>query len=149
MTWFCLSGLLTRKTWSMTRLELKRLIFANFARELAKLSTCKRLQVGCLITDLREVHAIGYNGPPAGCSHDRCTAQQGGCGCVHAEANAIAKLSSREPDLWLHCTTAPCVLCAGLIINRGNIRNVTYDKMYRDDAGILLLREAGINVGML
>jgi dCMP deaminase len=130
------------------RPELKHQVFVDFARGLATLSTCKRLAVGCIISDLRNVYAIGYNGQPAGIPHDRCKADEGVCGCVHAEANAIAKLSSTEPDLWLHTTISPCKLCAGLIINRGNISCVTYDKCYRDTSGILLLKEAGIDVDM-
>lgn len=126
----------------------KESVFINFARGLATLSKCRRAKVGCIITDLREVFAIGYNGPPRGLRHDLCNAETGSCGCIHAEANAIAKLSCRDSDLWLHSTTSPCVLCAGLIINRGNISKVTYNVQYRDVAGISLLLEAGIHVDL-
>lgn len=127
------------------RTEQKRSVFVEFAKGLASLSTCERRRVGCIITDLHEVYAIGYNGPPRGLPHG-CQGEPGLCGCVHAEANAIAKLSSREPDLWLHSTLSPCVMCAGLIINRGNIKTVTYSEVYRDRAGLLLLESAGLNV---
>lgn len=130
------------------RRDLKHQVFVEFARGLARLSTCKRLAVGCIITDLKHVHAIGYNGQPAGIPHDRCGDREGACGCVHAEANAIAKLSSTVPNLWLHSTVSPCRICAGLIINRGNIKVVSYDIDYRDRSGINLLKEAGIRVGM-
>lgn len=132
----------------LNRLDAKRRVFVDFAKSLSTLSSCRRAQVGCIITDLREVYAIGYNGPPARCSHDHCVDVPGGCGCVHAEANAIAKLSSKEPNLWLHCTTSPCVLCAGLIINRGNITTVTFSVRYRDQSGVLLLQEAGIHADL-
>ena len=129
----------------MSRIEQKRSVFVDFAKGLASLSTCQRRQVGCIITDLNEVYAIGYNGPPRGLSNS-CVGDVGLCGCVHAESNAIAKLSSKEPSLWLHSTLSPCVLCAGLIINRGNIKTVTYSELYRDTLGILLLKDAGLNV---
>lgn len=131
----------------MTRIEQKRSVFVDFAKGLASLSTCQRRQVGCIITDLNEVYAIGFNGPPRGMANT-CAGPAGQCGCVHAEANAIAKLSSKEPGLWLHSTLSPCVQCAGLIINRGNIKTVTYSEQYRDHAGLALLMKAGINVSV-
>ena len=129
----------------MSRTEQKRSVFVDFAKGLASLSTCQRRQVGCIITDLNEVYAIGYNGPPRGLAN-ACVGDAGLCGCVHAEANAIAKLSSREASLWLHSTLSPCVQCAGLIINRGNIKTVTYSELYRDSKGLQLLKDAGLNV---
>jgi dCMP deaminase len=98
---------------------------------------------------MREIQAIGYNGIPAGLPNEMCCEHMpGACGCVHAEANAIAKLSSKEPDLWLHCTHSPCPSCAGLIINRRNISTVTYETPFRDPAGINLLMRAGIHVDL-
>jgi dCMP deaminase len=131
------------------RLKKKMTVFIDFASRLSTLSTCKRLQVGCIITDLRQVYAIGYNGIPSKCDNDLCNPDvPGACGCVHAEANALTKLSSEQPDLWLHCTHQPCAMCSSLIINRGNISKVTYTHSYRDPSGLILLRKVGIDVGL-
>lgn len=126
----------------------KRLVFAQFATDLSTLSTCKRAQVGCVVfpRDFSEVLAIGYNGPPRGLSHDRCNGMPGRCGCVHAEANAIAKLSTRERDLVMLSTTSPCTSCASLIVNCGRISVVDYITAYRDVYGLTTLEQAGIIV---
>lgn len=135
----------------MDRFEQKLLVFAQFATDLADLSKCKRRKVGCVVipSDFSEVLAIGYNGPPKGLPNEMCSAETGDCGCVHAEANAIAKLSTRDKGLKLLCTTSPCHRCAGLIINCGRIDVVRYVTPYRDVYGIRLLELAGIKVGII
>lgn len=131
-----------------TRRQLIRLAtFLDFAENLGRLSTCKRARCGALITDPRfsAVYAIGYNGPARGEINDACTGETGKCGCIHAEANAIAKL--RYPGsapLTLLSTTAPCHSCAGLIINCGAIDHVVCVKPYRDGRGTYRLTQAGI-----
>ena len=131
---------------NLDRFNQKRLVFAQFATDLASLSSCKRAQVGAIVfpRDFSEVLAIGYNGPPAGLSNNRCSNIQGQCGCVHAEANAIAKLTTRDDGLVLLCTTSPCVQCAGLIINSRRIAVVDFIISYRQSAGLDMLNEAGI-----
>lgn len=129
-----------------TRADCKLAVFTQFARDLAGLSTCKRLQVACIVFDsaMTKVLAIGYNGQPAGIPHERCTGSVGACGCIHAEANAIVKLNTSETGLTLYCTTSPCMQCAGLIINCGRISRVLYSSEYRDDNPLTLLKETGI-----
>ena len=133
------------------RFEQKRLVFAQFATDLAGLSSCKRAQVGAVVfpRDFSEILAIGYNGPPAGLSNDRCNGLPGRCGCIHAEANAIAKLSTRDRDLVMLCTTSPCIQCAGLIINCGRIAVVDFITEYRDVYGLTTLRDAGIVIAQV
>lgn len=110
--------------------------------DLAQLSTCKRAKVGCVVVpdDLSMVYSIGYNGPPAGEPNDSCTGEQGRCGCVHAEANAVVKLGP-VTEAVLVCTTAPCLACAGLIVNCRKIHCVVYGLAYRDESGLELLRK--------
>lgn len=131
----------------MTRHDQKLRVFVEFAERLATLSTCKRAQVGCIVVtpDFSEVLSIGYNGPPVGRVNDACRDEIGNCGCVHAEANAIAKLSDRR-DSILICTTGPCESCAGLIANRKTIREVHYVSEYRYTIGLDNLRCAGVDV---
>lgn len=121
-------------------------VMTDFTVGLAGLSTCRRASVGALVAtpSLTEVLAIGYNGPPVGQGNDECRDVVGGCGCVHAEANAIVKLSTRERDLLMLTTTSPCEACAGLIANCGRIAVVLWNEPYRDQAGQRVLTRASI-----
>jgi deoxycytidylate deaminase len=61
-------------------------VYMRMAEELAKRSTCARLQVGSVITtgDLTQVLGIGYNGNAKGLPN-RCDSDQpGNCGCFGA-----------------------------------------------------------------
>lgn len=131
----------------LSRSEEKLAIFTGFAEALASLSTCKRLQVGCVVVpkDFSKVHSIGYNGPPAGVDNDSCNGAQGGCGCVHAEANALIKLTDVS-DALLITTRSPCPHCAGLIVNSRKISSVLWLHAYRNPEGLHTLAQAGISV---
>ena len=133
------------------RRRAKLNVFVQFTKGLAGLSTCSRLTVACTIFDegLSKVHAIGYNGQPAGVPHSRCSGSQGSCGCVHAEANALVKLDTPDKGLVLYTTHSPCAHCAGLIINSGKIAKVLYNVEYRDAEPISLLKSAGIECVLL
>lgn len=127
---------------SRLRLRRKLLTFWRLADDLAALSTCRRLSVGCVIVtrDLLEVAAIGYNGQPRQLPNDGCREEEvGSCGCVHAEASALVKLRVREPGLLLLTTASPCETCAGLILNSGRIGTVVYGSRYRDETGLNIL----------
>ena len=68
-------------------------VYMRMAEELAKRSTCARLQVGTVLTDasLEQVLAIGYNGNVRGFPN-RCDSDEvGRCGCIHSEMNALVK----------------------------------------------------------
>src|ERR1700738_3822409 len=68
-------------------------VYMRMAEELAKRSTCARLQVGSVITtpDLTQVLGIGYHGK-ARALPNRCdSTQPGSCGCLHSEQNALIK----------------------------------------------------------
>lgn len=120
--------------------------FTDFAMSLSKLSTCKRLQVGCVILSegFSQVFSIGYNGVPSGVDNDSCREEKGNCGCIHAEANALVKLKTTQTGLWLLSTTCPCEHCAGLIVNSKSIDVVLYINTYRIEKGLNLLRDCGI-----
>src|SRR2546427_7404813 len=67
-------------------------LIMDFAMSLTRRATCKRFQVGSVITseDMTQIYAFGYNGTAKGFPHDDCKADQpGGCGCVHSEQNAL------------------------------------------------------------
>jgi len=133
----------------MNRYLRKLTTFIQMGKLLTPLSTCKRLQVSAIIfpCDCSSVYSIGYNGPPKGLPNDSCTEQEGRCGCVHAEANAIAKFNNdiAKPSL-MFITTAPCLSCAGLILNCDKIKGVIYEEDYRVQEGWFLLQRAKMHV---
>lgn len=110
------------------------------------LSTCRRNKVGCVIvpTDLSRVCAIGYNGPAAGEDDEACRCEEGACGCIHAEANALVKMREPGSGFIIISTVSPCEHCAGLIINSKQVDWVLYDRPYRDTGGLARLLIAGI-----
>lgn len=131
------------------RRDRKLSVLVRTVTEVARLSTCKRLRVGCavVIPELTEILSFGYNGPPAGMPNDSCRHDQpGNCGCVHAEANAIIKIRPDRRDLVLITTHSPCEACAGLIVNSGRFGRVIHVGDYRLTAGTELLIERGVTL---
>ena len=115
-------------------------------------SVCKRpdRKIGAVITtnDMRRILSIGYNGPPRGCPHNLCSGEEGTCGCVHAETNAIAQVDSTIPKKILFVTMQPCRACAALII-QADITEVYFLEAYRDNCGLMLLLDAGVVVSQM
>lgn len=120
-------------------------VYMRMAEELAKRSTCDRLQVGTVITDARleNVLAIGYNGNARGLPNRCDSTTPGACGCIHSEMNALVKAPGSMRDKVVFVTASPCVLCAKLMINSG-VSHVYYRHAYRDPTGIELLGAGGI-----
>ena len=104
---------------------------------------CKRGKVACILVSDNGI-TFGYNGGAAGDPQSCIGGEPGSCGCVHAEANAVAK-SMLTGNIVAFCTTAPCKVCAALFVNAG-ITSVYYSEDYRTDTGILLLRRCGVEV---
>jgi deoxycytidylate deaminase len=128
---------------------LRELLHMQTAMAWATRSLCKRLRVGTVITnwEMDEVLAFGYNGPGKGLDHDRCRRyQEGNCGCVHAESNAVAKCRTiaGEPGV-LFCTTCPCERCAQLLVRKG-IRKAIYLVRYRNPETESLLKQMKVEV---
>tara|TARA_B100000405_G_scaffold102029_1_gene71076 strand:+ start:2244 stop:2792 length:549 start_codon:yes stop_codon:yes gene_type:complete len=120
-------------------------VYMRMAEELAKRSTCARLQVGTVITDSRLEHvvAIGYNGNARGFPN-RCDSDQAGkCGCIHSEMNALVKSPGHLRDKVAFITASPCAMCAKLII-QANISHVFFRELYRDSTGVAILESAGV-----
>ncbi len=125
--------------------KIRRMII--FCRSLSDLSTCKRYPTSAIVfpADCTSVYSIGYNGVPTKLPNDMCTGTQGGCGCIHAEANALLKLREQFGAI-MYCTVAPCLQCAGLILNSMRIRLVIYGQMYRNELGVDRLRQAHLPI---
>ncbi|NDD91933.1 hypothetical protein EBZ37_07600 [bacterium] len=127
-------------------------IYLTLARTLSARSTCKRLQVGTVITttDYRKVLAVGYNGNATGL-HNGCDREEpGNCGCLHSEENAVINCDApRATEKVVFVTHLPCVACAKRLINLGNVKKIFYIQDYRLKDSIEILKSVGIDVQQL
>lgn len=123
----------------------EKMIFMNMAIMIAQRSTCLRRKVGAVITDnkMHRVLCFGYNGNVVGGPNQCDSLDEGQCGCVHAEINALTKSDTTLDGATCFVTLSPCVNCAKVLINRG-IKRVIYHECYRDVSGIALLDKYGI-----
>ena len=126
--------------------------YMNMALEWAKLSHCKRKQVGALIVKNRMIISDGYNGTPSG--FDNCCEDENGethWYVLHAEANAILKIASSNHDCneaTLYLTMSPCKECSKLVHQAG-IKRLVYLNGYKDTSGLVFLENAGVEVEQL
>ena len=130
----------------VTKFDIAYLKMANVW---AKLSYCKRKQVGALIVKDRMIISDGYNGTPSG-FENRCEDDDGNTQwfVLHAEANAILKLAGSTQsakDATLYLTLSPCKECSKLILQAG-IKKLVYVDDYKDNDGIAFLKNHGIEI---
>src|SRR5690349_10711548 len=122
-------------------------IYLRLAMAMSQRSTCKRLKVGTIITstDFRKVLAVGYNGNASGLTNCCDSTQPGACGDLHAEANAVINCDApRYVEKYVFVTHNPCIMCAKMLINLGNVRRIYYKTEYRDTTSLELLNSVGI-----
>ena len=123
--------------------------YLKMALEWAKLSYCKRKQVGALIVKDRTIISDGYNGTPSGfenCCEDENNKTR--WYVLHAEANAILKISRSTQSCegaTLYLTLSPCKECSKLIFQSG-IKRVVYIQDYSDNEGLSFLKDAGVEI---
>lgn len=123
--------------------------YLKMAREWAKLSHCKRKQVGALIVKDSMIISDGYNGTPTG--FDNCCEDENGetlWYVLHAEANAImkvAKSTNNSNGATLYITLSPCRECSKLVLQAG-IKRLVYMKSYKDDSGVKFLERSGVEI---
>ena len=121
--------------------------YLKMALEWAKLSYCKRKQVGALIVKDRTIISDGYNGTPSGfenCCEDENNKTK--WYVLHAEANAIlkiARITQSCEGATLYLTLSPCKECSKLIFQSG-IKRVVYIQDYPDNEGLVFLKDAGV-----
>lgn len=126
----------------------------NIAKEVSKMSTCRKLSVGAVITseDFR-ILSTGYNGSLSGkvhCAdywrevdeetfklhhHDWSYENE-----IHAEMNAIFQLYRKEVNMILFCTAIPCINCAKSLLAIGVNDYYLLPTMRRDN-GLELLKQ--------
>ena len=123
--------------------------YLKMAKEWAKLSYCKRRQVGALIVKGKMIISDGYNGTPTGfeniCEDDENYTKWY---VLHAEANAILKVASSTQsckDATLYITMSPCKECSKLIHQSG-IKRLVYADAYKDNSGLKFLEKAGVEL---
>jgi dCMP deaminase len=145
------------------------------AENYSKLSSAKRLQVGCVIVKDDTIIGIGYNGMPAGWTNEcekkvyadetnfdsedwTFTEEDSGLllkyntvtkdEVLHAETNAITKVakSTNSTDgAEMFVTHAPCLDCAKLIHQSG-IKKLFYRDTYKNDDGLKFLKLCSVEV---
>lgn len=142
-------------------------VWMNVAREIARLSTCLRRSVGCVLLDVRgHVSSTGYNGVHAGAKHCNsmredptvsilhrfphackgANAPSGTaldfCEAIHAEQNALLQCKNPWELEVAYVTTAPCVTCTKLLLAT-SCQRIVFKEPYQGDAGIKLWVDAG------
>ena len=129
--------------------------FKKILKETEQMSTCARVQVGCLIVRDGRIISTGWNGVPAGQEHCKDHFIERGWDVkkdylsrehnywstkheIHAETNAIGYAAQNgvlTKGASLYTSVSPCIDCAKLIIVAG-ITSVFYMNTYdRSDAG--------------
>lgn len=130
----------------------------NEIRYQKKQSTCKRRQVGAVITTNGNIISSGHNHTIAN-ECDNCprvlqNAKSGEmldlCYAIHAEQDALMKLIDRndvviDDTTIMYITHKPCSNCAKLIIRAG-IKKVQYDDDYPSDFTDELFKQAGVEI---
>ena len=127
-------------------------IYMDLAHVLAQRATCRRLNVGTVITstDYRKVLAVGYNGNAAGLPNQCDRNESGNCGCLHSEENAVINCdSARTTEKFVFVTHLPCVACAKRLINLGGVKKIFYRTEYRSTESLDILKIVGIEVVQL
>lgn len=126
--------------------------YLRMAVEWARLSYCKRRQVGALIVKDRMIISDGYNGTPSGfensCEDDEDFTKWY---VLHAEANAILKTAASTQSCagaTLYITMSPCKDCSKLIYQSG-IKRVVYMEDYKDNSGLKFLDRAGLQIDQI
>ena len=141
-----------RPTWDSYFMEITKLV--------ASRSSCLRRSVGAVLVKDKRILATGYNGAPAGMKHceevgclrEKLHVPSGQrhelCRGLHAEQNAIIQAARQGTEIvgsTLYCTTAPCCLCAKMLINAGVVR-IVYEGSYPDERALEFFKEAGVKV---
>lgn len=114
---------------------LKDKVWLSVASDIARLGTCARRKVGCVLLDARgHVLSSGYNGTAAGvtncidipCAGANMPSGTGldACEAIHAEQNALLQCRDVQAIHTAYCTASPCVHCVKLLMNTGATRIV-------------------------
>lgn len=132
--------------------------YLNMLSSVALRSTCRRRQLGAIITVNNHIIGTGYNGPPPGypacnpCYKEANNIPSGQgqteCPATHAEQNAIVFCANHgisTKGAVMYVGASPCTICAGMIIGAG-ISKVICEIIYPDKLGLHKLRTCGVEL---
>jgi dCMP deaminase len=115
--------------------------YMGIAQIMARRGTCRRRQVGAVITDeVGHILSTGYNGPPPGYPH--CVNSTVGCvtdpDCIalHAEWNALLQCSVLPLASNIYVTASPCIECAKMLAGT-HIHTIYYKEAYPDHSKLV------------
>lgn len=123
--------------------------FKQIVEITAKRSSCKRLNVGCLLVKDNRIVAQGYNGHLPGCSHESHIVNGHEMATIHAEQNTIIDCAKRGVSCDgcnAYITHYPCLNCAKQLLAAG-IKNIYYINDYHNDKLVeKYCCEMGVNI---
>lgn len=137
--------------------------FLKIAKVVGERATCVRRQIGAVAVRDKQILTTGYNGAPSGtkdclelgCLRDQQNVASGAphdvCRSVHAEMNVIIQAAMHGNSIegaTIYCTTAPCSLCARMLVNAKIARYVCYID-YPNNEASELFKNAGIQFEIL
>jgi dCMP deaminase len=131
-------------------------IYLEMAHVLRRRSTCKRGKVGVVLVRGSVPIGMGYNGSLPGephcidldCDVDANVHNSGCTRTIHAEINTLlhcARIGISTDRTTMYCTHSPCKACAKAVVSAGVLRYV-YTTPYRDESGLEILYEQGVDV---
>lgn len=120
--------------------------FAEIINVTKKRSSCKRLQVGCVIVKDNRIISQGYNGYLPGYPHESIMENGHEIGTIHAEQNAIIDCAKRGVscnDADIYITHYPCFNCVKFICAAG-IKKIFYLNDYNNDPNVLKIIDSSM-----
>ena len=109
--------------------------FTNITSLASTRSTCKKLQVGCLLVFNNRIISQGYNGHLPGCPHESIEENGHEIATIHAEQNALIDCCKRgisTDNSTAYITHYPCINCTKLLLAAG-INKIYYIDDYKND----------------
>lgn len=127
--------------------------FMAVAKIVASRGTCDRLYAGSVLVKDNRIISTGYNGSPPGqphCDDAGHLLEEGHCvRTIHGEHNALLQAavqgSTSTQGSTMYTKYNPCMHCAKYVIASG-IKRVVVGKIYRGEAAVNMLKDAGIQV---
>lgn len=124
----------------------------------ASLSKAVRKKVGAVLVTKQGVVLTGYNGTPSGYTN-QCENSVYSVATdewttvsrpevIHAELNTILKAAREGVSVLystIYVTLSPCIACSAMLTQAG-VKKVIYLEEYRDNSGILLLKDCNVEV---
>lgn len=133
--------MITKTQWAM-----------ELAIQIAKIATCPRRSVGCVLLDSDyKILSTGFNGVPPGlkhCTDYPCagTAHKDKCMAIHAEINALIQCPDVSKIRKAFVTCFPCFRCAKALMNTG-VKEVIYIDVYNGfEETAEMLTSSGISI---